>query len=94
MIKFTSKDDNKQFISILVKDNTLTENIYNYLSNLYKPLTFVFYKMDDEEIIFRLESDIKYGFSLCELRQAANKIAEAVVTHFCVDVTLANQRYS
>jgi len=54
MIKFTSKDDNKQFISILVKDNTLTENIYNYLSNLYKPLTFVFYKMDDEEIIFRL----------------------------------------
>lgn len=99
MIKFTTVDDNKQFISIIVNDNTPIQNIYNYIVELYSPVKDVFNKMDSNEILLNLLSSeeqkknkFTYGFSLNELKKAINNIACCTVTHFCVDLAEPSQR--
>lgn len=101
MIRFTKADDNKQFISIIVNDNnTSIQNVYNYIAVLYPSIKNVFYKMDNDEILFDLlsgneqeKNNFTYGFSLNQLKQTINHIACCSVTHFCVDLAEPSQRY-
>jgi len=93
MIKFTGKNENEQFVSILINDEMSTKKVYEHVKSLYDSINLCFYKMDDEEIVLKLTSDIEYGFSLNELRQTVNKIANATITCFCVDLQVPSQRY-
>lgn len=93
MIKFTTKDDNKQFISIVIKDYTSTKRLFNYLCGLYSSLALCDYKMDKNEIIFNIADNVKYGFSLKELKQTINRITNATVRCFCVYLSEPTQRY-
>lgn len=92
MIKFTEQD-NKQFISIEVKDNTPTETINENLKNTYAALQQANIIFDNSEIIIEIDNNINYGFSLNELREYINTVAAATVTHFCVDTDEPTQRY-
>lgn len=92
MIEFKNTDDNKQFISILIIDETPIQKVYDYINNIYPSLKIGFYAMDDEEIIFNLTNNINYGFSLNELREIVKQKAKAIITHFCVDIEEPKQR--
>lgn len=93
MIKFTEQDNNKQFISIEVKDNTPTETITENLKNTYAALQQANIFFDNSEIIIEIDNNISYGFSLNELKQHIETIAAATVTHFSVDTDEPTQRY-
>lgn len=99
MIKFNKADDNKQFISIIVNDNTSIQNVYNYIDGLYPSIKNVFNRMDDNEILLNLlspdeqkQNNLTYEFSLNQLRKTVNHIACCTVTHFCVDLAESSQR--
>lgn len=93
MIKFTEQDNNKQFISIAVKDNTPTETINENLKNKYAALQQANIIFDDSEILIKIDNNINYGFSLNELREYIKTVAAATVTHFSVDKDEPTQRY-
>lgn len=92
MLKFTKKDDNKQFISIAVKGGSTTRKVYNYIKKLYPEIEKGLYAIDEQEIILTL-GEVDYSFSLNKLREDVSEIADADVYHFCVDVyNSVNQR--
>lgn len=92
MLKFTKKDDNKQFISITVKGSSTTRKVYNYIKKLYPEIEKGLYAIDEQEIILTL-GEVDYSFSLNKLREDVSKVADADVYHFCVDVdNSVNQR--
>ncbi len=93
MIKFTEQDNNKQFISIEIKDNTPTETISENLKNKYPALQQANIIFDDSEILIEIDNNINYGFSLNELREYIKTNAAATVTHFSVDTDEPTQRY-
>ncbi len=93
MIKFTEKDNNKQFISIELKDNTSTEMIIENLKKTYEALQQANIIFDDSEILIEINNNINYGFSLNELREYIKTNAAATVTHFSVDTDEPTQRY-
>lgn len=93
MIKFTEQDNNKQFISIEIKDNTPTEAISENLKKTYEALQQANIICDTSEIIIEIDNNIDFGFSLNELREYIKTIAAATVTHFCVDTDEPTQRY-
>ncbi len=93
MIKFTSNEDNKQYISIISR-KTPTDIILDKAIKLYPEIAKGFYKADKSEILLNLDNSIDYGFSLNELRETLNKIADdIIVSHFCVDIDEPTQRY-
>lgn len=94
MIHFSKKDDNEQFISIVITDGTDPKKVLGYISEHYPILNQILYKIDDEEIIFPLKNDIEYGFSLNALRTAVSDIAKSTVSCFCVDLDLPSQRFN
>lgn len=94
MIHFAKKDDNAQFISIIITDGTDTKKALGYISEHYPMLSQILYKIDNEEIIFPLINDIEYGFSLNALRAVVAEIAKSKVSHFCVDLNLPSQRFN
>lgn len=51
MLKFTKKDDNKQFISITIKGGSTTRKVYNYIKKLYPEIEKGLYTIDEQEII-------------------------------------------
>ena len=92
MLKFTKKDDNKQFISITVKRGSTTRKVYDYIKNLYPEIEKGLYAVDEQEIILTL-GEVDYTFSLNKLREDVAKIADADISFFCVDVNNSvNQR--
>lgn len=93
MIKFTEKDNNKQFVAIELKDNTAAEIISENLKKTYEALQQANIICDTSEIIIEIDNNIDFGFSLNELREYIKTIAAATVTHFCVDTDEPTQRY-
>lgn len=95
MIKFTEKDNNKQFISIVVQGSTPNGIIIEHIMNTYSALQQANTISDNSEILIELNNNINYGFSLNELREYLKTITDAdvLVTHFSVDTDEANQRY-
>lgn len=92
MIKFTEKDNNKQFISIKVNDDTPTKTILNSLKNTYSALQQANIIFDESEILIEIDNNINYGFSLNELRAYIKTITTATITHFSVDTDEPTQR--
>lgn len=93
MIKFTDKDNNKQFISIKVNDNMPTKALYENLKETYSALQQANIIFDASEIIIEIDNNIDFGFSLDELRKHIKNLADVTVTHFCVDLAEPLQRY-
>lgn len=93
MIKFTEQDNNRQFISIEIKDNTPTETISENLKKTYEALQQANIVFDGSEILIEIDNSINYGFSLNELREHIKTIAAATVIHFSVDTDKPTQRY-
>lgn len=95
MLKFTKKDDNKQFISITIKSGSTTRKVYDYIKELYPEIEKGLYAIDEQEIILTL-GEVNYTFAgLNKLREDVAKIADADIGHFCVDVdNSVNQRTS
>lgn len=93
MIKFTNKDDNKQFISITVSDNTPTKALCENIKEIYSSLQQANIIYDDSEIVIELDNSINYGFSLSDLREHIKTVAAATVSHFSVDINKPTQRY-
>lgn len=93
MIKFTEQDNNKQFISIEIKDNKSTKIISENLKKTYVALQQANIIYDTSEIIIEIDNNIDFGFSLNELREHIKTVAAATVTHFCVDTDEPTQRY-
>lgn len=94
MIKFTEKDNNKQFISIVVKDGKATATINESLKEKFPALQQANIIFDDAEILIEIDNNIKYGFSLNQLREYIGTITAADVTTFCVDTDEPEQRYN
>ncbi len=94
MITFTKKEDNKQYVSISVSDNTNPKRILNYICCCYSTIDKNICIFDSDEILLPLENNINYDFSLNDLRKTVSDIAEANISHFCVDLNLLNQRCS
>lgn len=93
MIKFNLTDDNKQFISISIKDGTPSNIVANYITDYY-PSVGKICKLDEDEILIPLKNNINYGFSLNELRANVAEIAKVDIYNFCVDVRIKSQRYN
>lgn len=93
MIKFNTSEDNKQFISIGIESGTNTEKVFNYISGIYPVICDYLYKMDNDEIIVRLENGAGYGFSLNALRSTVAEVEKANIYTFCVDMDEPTQRY-
>ncbi len=93
MIKFTEKDNNKQFISINTDENTNIDIIVQEIRKQYPSLKQLHIIFDEAEILIPLETGFPYGFSLNELREYIKPIAAATVTHFSVDTEEPTQRY-
>ena len=92
MIRFNKADDDKQFVSIRIRDGKTALEVYNYLSGLYI-MDNLSCAMDNEEIIIEICGNSSVGFSLNDLKRALNKISNNVdVGHFCVDLNEKNQR--
>ena len=64
MITFTSKDDNKQFISIDTDENTNIDIIIKQIKEQYPSLKQLHIIFDEAEILIPIETGIPYGFSL------------------------------
>lgn len=58
MIKFTPNEDNKQFVSINIKDGTNAAKVFDYIPALYPVIKTNLYKMDDDEILLNLENNL------------------------------------
>lgn len=93
MIKFNSTDDNKQYISITVKDGTSSDIVADHIINYY-PSVGKICELDEDEILIPLENNIDYGFSLNELRATVAEIAKVDIYNFCVDIEMMSQRYN
>lgn len=93
MIKFTDKDNNKQFIAIELKDNTAAKIIIENLKKTYESLQQANIIFDTSEIVIEIDNNINFGFSLNELREHIKTVAAVTVTHFCVDTDEPTQRY-
>ena len=93
MIKFNKNEDNKQFISISITDGTEATKVFNYISVRYPTIKGNLHKMDNDEILLNLDSNVHYGFSLNTLRLTVAEVANANVYTFCVDMDEPTQRY-
>lgn len=92
MIRFTKTEDNKQYISIIVKDDKDPLKVYNYITSAYDTLKNLPCIMDNEEIAIKLCGNSSLGFSLNELRRQLKQIADVVVSIICVDLSVYGQR--
>lgn len=93
MIKFTEQDNDRQFISIKVNDDTPTKTIFENIKNTYSALQQANTIFDESEILIEIDNSVDYGFSLNELREYIKTITTATITHFSVDTDEPNQRY-
>lgn len=98
MIKFTEKDNNKQFIAIEIKSNEIDKIsdsavIVYSLKKAYSALQQANIIFDDTEILIEIDNNINYGFSLNELKEYIKTITAATITHFSVDTEELAQRY-
>lgn len=93
MIKFNSNEDNKQFISISIEDGSNPEEVLTAISVNHPAIVANLYKMDNSEILLKLDKCGLYGFSLNALRSLVAKVANADVYVFCVDLDELTQRY-
>lgn len=93
MIQFTKKDDNKQYVSIMVTpENTNTNSLINKIKSEYPSIQALHIIFDESEILIPVENSCNYGFSLNELREYIQPIAAATVSHFAVDTDVPGQR--
>jgi len=92
MIKFTEEENYKQYVSIAIHGKTNTQDVLNYISKVYPTIDPAFCRMDKKEILFALEQNIRYGFSLNELCSTVKQIADATVSYVIVDMALKGQR--
>ena len=88
MIKLTTLEENKQFISVLNGDTTPTEDIYIHIITLYPNLKKLLYKKDNTEILFELpqennEKEITYC-SFQNLIGAVKEIAPLAETRLII----------
>ena len=93
MIKFTNKDDNKQFISIKTDKNINIDLIVDKIRKQFPSLKQLHIVFDEAEILIPIESGFAYGFSLNQLRDYIKPIAAVTISHFAVDIGLPAQRY-
>ncbi len=94
MITFTTQDNGKQFISIVVTpSNTSIDCLINSIKAEYPSIEARNILFDESEILVPIEDGISYGFSLNELRQRIKSIANATVSYFAVDMDEPTQRY-
>lgn len=89
---FNLTDDNKQYISITIKDGASTNKVADHIIGKI-PVIEKISKYDSDEILIQLENNIDYGFSLNELRKKIAEIAKADIYIFCVDINMKSQRY-
>ena len=94
MIKFTNEDNNKQFISIEIKDGKTTATICERLKEKFSALQHANIISDDTEILIEIDNNINYMFSLNEFKKYIETITAANVTHFSVDTDKPAQRYN
>lgn len=94
MMKFTEKDNNKQFISIAVKDGKSTATINESLKEKYPALQHANIILDCSEILIEIDNAINFGFSLNQLREYIGTITAADVTTFSVDTDEPTQRFN
>lgn len=92
MLHFTEFEDNRQFISITIKDGTSTRKVLDFLEAFYPTIRTYLYTFDREEIALNLDNNIEYGFTLNQLRDVVNHIADAEVYTFAVDINKKDQR--
>lgn len=93
MIRFNRTDDNKQYVSIHIRDGKAAPDVFNYLRGLYLTINNLPCAMDNEEIIIEISGNSPIGFSLGDLRRTLKRIsANIVVGHFCVDLSDKSQR--
>lgn len=93
MFKFKSHEEGDQFVSILIKDGTDTQEVFNYIADKHRSINEHPHRMDNEEILLELTENCKYGFSLNALRSTVGEIAEAAVALLVVDTTEKSGRY-
>lgn len=96
MIKFTEKDNGKQFIGIEVKEGKPTNTIIECLrlTKKFESLNQANIIFDESEILIEIDNNINYGFSLNELREFIELMATANITTFEVDTDELTQRYN
>lgn len=92
MITFGQNEANKQFLSINPKTYP-PYILFTKLKTIFPTLNAAHYKVGKREILFEIQEDICFDFSLKELRTAVNKITECLVYAFTVDFNEPNQRY-
>ena len=93
MIKFNKNEDNKQFISISIEDGSKPEEVWTAIAVNHPAIAENLYKMDNSEILLKLDEYVYYNLSLNALRSLVAKIANADVYVFCVDLDELTQRY-
>lgn len=93
MIKFTSKEENKQFVSIGITDGTESNKVFDYISTSYPSISHAAHQMDEDEILLELDNRTNYGFTLNSLRLTVSEVAGANIYTFCVDLSEPTQRY-
>lgn len=92
MYAFTSKDDNKQVIEIIINDNSDTAAVLDEISKVYPSIKENLFAVTEDEIIVEVVYGVSYGFSLKELRKELDRIAATTVTFITVDLNEPGQR--
>ncbi len=96
MIKFTPKDTDKYFISIILEEeNTSVDTIITNLKSHYPCLQGLHIIFDEEEILIPIEDGQHFNFSLRELKRYIRPLTlqAATVSHFAVDFDEPTQRF-
>lgn len=75
MIKSTKANDDRQFISIIINDNTPAQRVYNYIKDLHMSINGLPFAIDNDEIVIEILNKVHLNFSLNDLRRALQKIS-------------------
>lgn len=97
MIRFSEKDQDRQFISVHILDGTPAAVVLSELKGKYPTLENAeVILLDwgiDEEILIEIGENAGFGFSLCAFRNSVEELAQAEVKIFSVDLDAEGQRY-
>ena len=91
MVSFSKKDDNRQFISVKVLDNTSPSDLFRQLKVVFSGLSEVTTIIDVDELLIELDEK-GLGFSLSEFRRIAKTFSNVDVSAFIVDLDDETQR--
>lgn len=78
---------------VFITDGAGTREVFDHISKAYPIIKSNLYKMDNEEILLMLENNVRYNFSLNELRATVAEVATAEASVICVDLSEPAQRY-